>query len=478
MSATTPLEMAAEPSLLSRAAQRCCAWSERWFPDAFAFAMLAVALVAVAALCIGAAPLSVAENFGSGFWSLIPFTMQMTFIIVGGYVIADSPPIAALVARLAGVPHTGRGAVALVALFSALMSLIHWGFSIVFSCLLVRAMARRAELPMDYRAGAAAACTGLGSVWALGLSSSAAQLQANAGSMPPALLAETGVIPFGQTIFLWQSLLCAVVLIATSTWIAWKTAPLAGAARTAHNLGIALKESRVEVARSRPGEWMEYSPAAAIFIGVLGAAYLVHEFAAKGFVSAISNLNTYNFLFIVAGLLLHWRPRRFIDSVSRSVPSAAGVLIQFPFLGAIAAILTGAKNGAGQTLSGLLGQAFTHVASHATFAPIIGIYSAVLGLFVPSGGGKWIIEAPYVMHAANALQYNLGWVVQIYNAAEALPNLINPFWMLPILGILGLKARDLIGFTVVQFAINLPLVLMLLWALGATLPYHPPLAAH
>ena len=138
--------------------------------------------------------------------------------------------------------------------------------------------------------------------------------------------------------------------------------------------------------------------------------------------------------------------------------------------------MTGAKNGAGQTLSGLLGAAFTHVASHATFAPIVGAYSALLGLFVPSGGGKWIIEAPYVMHAANALHYNLGWVVQIYNAAEALPNLINPFWMLPILGILGLKARDLIGFTVVQFAINLPLVLLLLVGASArTLPYHPPL---
>ena len=144
----------------------------------------------------------------------------------------------------------------------------------------------------------------------------------------------------------------------------------------------------------------------------------------------------------------------------------------------IQALSTGAKNGAGQTLSGLLGSAFSHIASHATFAPIIGAYSAVLGLFVPSGGGKWIIEAPYVMHAANALHYNLGWVVQIYNAAEALPNLINPFWMLPILGILGLKARDMIGFTVVQFAINLPLVLLLLWALGTTLPYHPPLAPH
>ncbi len=73
----------------------------------------------------------------------------------------------------------------------------------------------------------------------------------------------------------------------------------------------------------------------------------------------------------------------------------------------------------------------------------MGVYSAVLGFFIPSGGGTWIIEAPYVMQVANELQYHLGWAVQIYNAAEALPNLINPFYMLPLLGVLGLKARDL-----------------------------------
>ena len=295
--------------------------------------------------------------------------------------------------------------------------------------------------------------------------------------MPPALLAETGVIPFSQTIFLWQSILCAVILTVVSTWIAWKTAPGAKEARTAQKLAIDLEDRRDSGERNRPGEWLEYSPVAAIFIAVLGAAYLIHEFAAKGI--RLGDLEPQHLQFSFhrgGGLLLQWRPRRFIDAVSRSVPGAAGVLIQFPFLGAIAAILTGAKNGAGQTLSGLLGTAFTHIASHATFAPIIGVYSALLGLFVPSGGGKWIIEAPYVMHAANALQYNLGWVVQIYNAAEALPNFINPFWMLPILGILGLKARDLMGFTVVQFVINLPLVLLLLWLLGGTLPYHPPVA--
>ena len=85
-----------------------------------------------------------------------------------------------------------------------------------------------------------------------------------------------------------------------------------------------------------------------------------------------------------------------------------------------------------------------------------------------------IIEWPYVIQAANDLHYPRGWAVQIDNAAEALPNLINPFDMLPLLGVLGLKARDLIGFSFVQLLVHTPLVLLLLWALGTTLAYTPP----
>ena len=463
-------------SLLAAIASRTCAWSERWFPDAFSFAILAVAVVAIGAVWLGATPLAVAQSFGTGFWSLIPFTMQMTFIIIGGYVTADSPPVASLVQRLAALPASGRGAVTLVALVSALLALIHWGLSLVLSSLLARALAQRGTLRMDYRAAGAAVCLGMGSVWALGLSSSAAQLEANPASMPPALLAVTGVIPFSETIFLWQSLLLAAILAMVGVAVAWKSAPRSDQVRTAQDLRVALDVTQpVLPPRTRPGEWLEYSPLPTLFISALGIAWLVHEFAIKGGVTAVSNLNTYNFIFVMAGLLLQWRPRRFIESVARSVPGVAGVLVQFPFLGAIAAILTGAANAQGQTLSRVLGHLFTQLANGSTFALIIGVYSALLGLFLPSGGGKWVIEAPYVMQAANNLHYHLGWVVQIYNAAEALPNLINPFWMLPVLGIMRLRARDLIGFTFVQFLVSLPLVLLLLWLLGQTLSYHAPI---
>jgi short-chain fatty acids transporter len=201
---------------------------------------------------------------------------------------------------------------------------------------------------------------------------------------------------------------------------------------------------------------------------------LIYEFSRQDPIIAISNLNTYNFLFIMAGLLLHWRPKRFLAEVAKAVPATTGVLIQFPLYGAIAAILTQAKNAGGLTVSDQISHAFVSVSTQHLYPLLIGIYSAILGFFIPSGGGKWLLEAPYVMQAANDLKVHLGWAVQVYNAAEALPNLINPFWMLPLLGVLGLRARDVVGFTFLQLLLHLPVVLFLLWALAYTLEYHPP----
>ena len=465
-----------QSSWLVRTALRLSAWAERWFPDAYIFAALAVIIVAIAAMAFGASPMTAATSFGDGFWSLIPFTMQMAFIVIGGYVVATAPPVARLIQGLASIPKTGRGAVGYVALISMLASLLNWGFSLVFGGLLVRALARRDELHMDYRAAGAAAYLGLGASWAMGLSSSAAQLQANPASIPKPLLAITGVIPFTETIFTWQSFALTAILIAVSVAIAWLSAPGASDAQA----GNVYVEKETIALRpigkfARPSEWLEFSPVITILIVLLAAGWLAHEFMTKDWISAISNLNTYNFLFVMAGLLLHWRPRSFLDAVTRAVPSTTGVLIQFPLYGGIAAILTTAKGADGSTVAQHLSNLFVHLASTDTYAIVIGIYSAILGFFVPSGGGKWLIEAPYVMQAANDMHYPLGWAVQVYNAAEALPNLINPFWMLPLLGVLGLKARDIVGFTFVQLIVHVPLVLLLLWIFGTTFVYHPPM---
>ena len=473
--ATGGANEAVRQGLMARAALRSAAWAEKWFPDAYVFAVLGVVIVALAALAMGSSPKATAEAFGGGFWSLIPFTMQMAFVVIGGYAVATAPAVARLIDQLAKVPRSGRGAIVYVGLVSMLASLLSWGFSLVFGGLLVRALARRKELNMDYRAAGAAAYLGLGAVWAMGLSSSAAQLQANPASMPPGLLQITGVLPFTQTILLWQSVALTAALIVVSLLICWFTAPSGSAARTAEDFdGAAQAEAVPLQPRTRPGEWLEYSPLLTVLLSLLAFGWLAGEFASKPLVTAIASLNTYNFLFLALGLLLHWRPRSFLNAVAKAVPSTTGVLIQFPLYGGIAMILTGAKGADGETLAHHLSSVFVHIASQDTFSIVMGVYSAVLGFFVPSGGGKWIIEAPYVMQAANELQVHLGWAVQVYNAAEALPNLINPFWMLPLLGVLGLKARDIVGFTFIQLLVHIPLVLGLLWLLGLTLPYVPP----
>ena len=467
---------AAEEGALARVAVRFTDWAEKWFPDAFIFVAIAVVVVALAALINGASPTAIAKSFGDGFWSLIPFTMQMVFVTIGGYVVATSPPVQRLIDRLALVPRTGRGAVGLVAVATMLSSLLSWGLSLIFGGVLARALARREELRMDYRAAGAAAYLGLGATWAMGLSSSAAQLQANPKSLPPSLLPITGVIPFSETIFLWQSMLIALVLVVISAVIAVMSAPGPDTAVTARDLGVDVHkrdDGHVEPPR-QPGEWLEHSPILTVLIVVLGLGWIYQEFGRQSWMVAISSLNTYNFLFLMLGLLLHWRPKRFLVSLGKAVPATAGILIQFPFYAAIALILTNAKNAGGTSVADVIAHAFVSLNTQGSFPISMGLYSALLGFFVPSGGGKWLLEAPYVMQAANELKVHLGWAVQVYNAAEALPNLINPFWMLPLLGILGLKARDIVGFSFLQLVIHLPVVLFLLWALAFTLEYHPP----
>jgi short-chain fatty acids transporter len=94
-------------------------------------------------------------------------------------------------------------------------------------------------------------------------------------------------------------------------------------------------------------------------------------------------------------------------------------------------------------------------------------------LVTPALHSAWIpLIAQNAMSGAPA---HLGWVVQIYNASEALPNLVNPFWMLPLLGILKLKARDIVGYGVLQLLVHIPVVFFLCWLLARYIPYLPPM---
>src|SRR5262245_16667873 len=475
-------------------------WTERWVPDAFIFALAGTVLVVAAAL--GFTPSSVVQvvdAWGRGFWELIPFTLQMSLVIITGHVLTSSPPMGRLIRALSGLPRTPRSAVAMVTFFALAGSWLNWGFSLIFSAVLAREVARRVE-GVDYRALAAASFLGLGSIWAQGLSGSAALQMATPGALPPQIrdiVAHGGIVPggiitFRHSIFLWQSLLSVVIEVIVVTLVMWLATPPAGQGKTAQDLGIDLghtadsssSNERTAPRQRRnffraslvswqpddaptlsPGQWLEHSRLLMWLIVALGGTYLVRYFMQAPEPLNALNLNILNLAFLLVGFLLHQTPARLMRAVQDATPAVWGVILQFPFYAGIAGIIT--TTHLNERVAGL----FVSLSTHASFPPIVAIYSAVLGVFVPSGGSKWVIEAPYVMEAAHTLRTHLGWVVAAYDLGEALANLVQPFWMLPILGMFKLEARDVMGYTFVVFLALVPVVLLLVTVLGLTLPY-------
>jgi short-chain fatty acids transporter len=452
-------------------------WTERWVPDAFVFALLATLVVVVAGVFFTPFSLPrVIDAWGSGFWDLIPFTLQMALVIISGHVLATSPPMGRLIRMVAGWPSTPRGAVALVTFFALASSWLNWGFSLIFSAVLAREIARRID-DVDYRALAAASFLGVGSVWAQGLSGSAALQMATPGALQPSIrdiVAHGGVIPggiitFSHTIFLWQSLVSVAVELVVVTGVMWLATPPAGRGRTAAMMGIDLGTGEISAPRRPavvpPGAWLEHSPILSWLIAALGAAFVYRYFAQSPDPLNALNVNIVNFAFLLTAVLLHGTPARLMHAVQVATPAAWGVILQFPFYAGIAGIITTTH------LNEKLADAFVSISNPTTFPPLVATYSAVLGVFVPSGGSKWVIEAPYVMAAAHSLKVHLGWVVAAYDLGEAVANLLQPFWMLPMLGLFHLRARDVMGYTFIVAVVLIPVVLLLVTLLGRTLPY-------
>jgi short-chain fatty acids transporter len=471
----TPPPDAPLDGVLARLAARLTAWAERSIPDAFVFALLATFVVVAAALLTSEVkPGEIVKIWGDGFWELLGFTMQMALIIITGYVVATAPFVYRVIARLAALPRSPRAAVATVAMFSMVSSWFNWGFSLIFGAMLAKEIARSRQ-DVDYRALCASTFMGLGSVWAQGLSGSAALQMATPSALPPAIRSivaagsavPDGVIGLEHTIFLWQSLVSVAIEIPIVTLICYFAAPVGPRARSAESLGVVLGAApgSEPEPKGTPGEWLERSRILNLAFVALALAYFVQYFGAAPSVLAALNFNTINLFFLTLGVLLHGTPARLMRAVREATPGVWAVLLQYPFYAGIAAVISKTH------LNQAIAHWFVSMSSHATFPALIATYSALLGMFVPSGGSKWVIEAPYVMQAAHDLKVHLGWMVAVYDLGEAVANLVQPFWMLPVLALLGLRARDIMGHTFLVFLVLAPLVLVLVTVLGATLPY-------
>lgn len=121
--------------------------------------------------------------------------------------------------------------------------------------------------------------------------------------------------------------------------------------------------------------------------------------------------------------------------------------LQFPLYAGIYGIIKDTG------LAEALAHAFLAIASPATFPFVVFVYSALLNYWVPSGGAKWAMEAPYLLDAAGALGVGPARVAMAYAYGDMATNLIQPFWAIPLLGVARLLFRDILGFELIFLAV-------------------------
>lgn len=413
---------------------------QRYLPDAFLFAIILTVLVYImGVLFTDSGPVQMIEHWGTGFWDLLAFAMQMSLVVVTGYILASTPVVKRILERISSFAKTPAQAVVLVTFVALIACLINYGFGLVVGALFAIHVARRVPA-VDYRILIASAYSGL-LVWHGGFSGSVPLTIATPGHF---LEESIGQIPIAETLFSPVNIFIVLFLIITlpffNSYLLKSTDSLQNNQAVTWNIPEEDDpESAATINATTPAEKLENSQWVSLIIGVMGLAFIVYHFVLNGF---DLNINIVNFIFLFLGILLHRTPRRFLDAVGRGVKNAGGIIIQFPFYAGIMGMMVASG------LSAQISNWFVSFSTEATLPFFTFISAGLVNIFVPSGGGQWAVQGPIMMDAAMNIGADTAITAMAVAWGDAWTNMIQPFWALPALAIAGLKIRDIMGFCV------------------------------
>jgi short-chain fatty acids transporter len=380
-------------------------------------------------------------------WSLLGLAMQFTIALVAAHACVASRPVFHWLDRLAALPDPERPvqAVLLAGAVSLATAWLNWALGIVACALFVPFLFRR-NPRADVRVLVAASTLGIGTVWHGGLSGSAPLILATPGN--PLVAPASGpplvprVVPVTETLFAPFNLAYVAVIGAAALAAVLALHP--------RRDPVTFTREQVEAILPRPPPAVPAADTPAgrvdafrgwIWLAALLLAYpLGHSFVTAG-VGATWTINAYNATFLVTALLLHGRAGSFLVACRQGVDAAWGIILQFPFYAGIFGLMTATA------LGHWLGDLFVRVASTGSFPLLVYVYSAVMNLFVPSGGSKWLIEAPFLLPAAEQLGVSATTTLLAYAYGDSTTNLIQPFFAIPILAVTRLRFGDVVGYT-------------------------------
>jgi short-chain fatty acids transporter len=432
----------------------CVRYVERLMPDPYLFAViLTLIVVALVALLVrGATASGILKAWYGGVWgpqNIFTFAFQMVLILVTGYTLAEAPVLKRVIIRVASRPANQVQGALLCFGVSAVFSLLNWGLGLVAGALVARQVAKRLS---GAHFGYLIASAFMGFiVWTQGLSSSIALANTDASSPINVIHKITGMtVPLTLTIFQPYNWIGVIAVVALLSIAIWRMDP-----KQSLKPDPAVFDEEPEPAaptgKRTFAEWLENLWILNVIVFVAGITY----FVLSGFALNISSMIM---LFTITSALLHWTPIRFIRAFSGAAKVSGPLLLQYPLYGGIVGLLGYLPTGSGKALQTVLAEALVRGADQYTLPFLTFVGSVLISLFVPSGGGHWAVQGPIAVDSALAIGQHspayLGLTSMSVAVGEGVANMIQPFWLLPVLAIAKLNVRQVMGFTVIAFLIG------------------------
>jgi len=416
---------------------------ERYMPDPFVLAIGLTALTALLALAIApkGSPALIVTSWYTGIFAILGFAFQMILILATGHALAHAPVVARLLRRLVSLARTPNQAVVLTFLVAAAASLLNWGFGLVIGAILAREVAR--QVRVDFGWLVAAAYSGF-AVWASGISSSIALTQATHGNALNIVEKITGQsLPLSDTVFAtfnWLPTLL-IVLIMPVVFIAIRPAD--------DDMAVFVPEPEAPPAAPDPSNSiarrMDRSPVGSLFLLAAGLAVVLVLWL-QG--TLAFDVNMIILIFLIGGIALHGTPVAYGEAMRNAAKQTGGMMLQYPFYGGIMGIMSG--TGLADTIS----KAFVAISSAHTLPFWSYICSLIITFFVPSGGGHWAVQGPFVVPAAATLHASMAGSSMAVAMGEQVANMLQPFWALPVVAMAGIGIQRVMGYTVVTFVVT------------------------
>ncbi|WNS75349.1 short-chain fatty acid transporter [Bacillus sp. DTU_2020_1000418_1_SI_GHA_SEK_038] len=416
---------------------------QRYLPDPFLFVIILTFVVfGLGLIFTDSGPYQMVQHWGSGFWGLLTFSMQMVLVLVTGHVLASSRIFKKGLGALAGTAKSPGQAIIIVTIVSIIASLINWGFGLVIGALFAKELAKKVK-GVDYRLLIASAYSGF-IVWHGGISGSVPLTIATNGHFTEDLI---GVISTDQTIFAGFNLMIIAIMFLILPFVNRLMMPSKEETITVDPAVLQddVQAASLEKGAMTPAERLENSRVVSLLIGIFGLVFLFYYFATNGFKL---NLDIVNFLFLFLGILFHGTPKHFLDAVLNAVKGASGIIVQFPFYAGIMGMMTASG------LAAVISNAFVSISNDFTFPFFAFISAGIVNVFVPSGGGQWAVQGPIMLEAAQVLNASIPKTAMAVAWGDAWTNLIQPFWALPALAIAGLRAKDIMGYCVLTLVVT------------------------